>query len=102
MTMKKISEILRTKKVKKIEKTGKLVNEKYHQSLLLEKKFNLKFVIFLGLMKKYSFNEIMSVYSWWADYPLKHTFNIGLLIWKLKELYPNKENEKKKQKSKDL
>jgi len=97
--MEKISEILKTKKVEKVEKTSKPVNKKYHQSLLLEKKFNLKFEIFLRLMKKYSFEEIMSIYSWWADYPLKHKFNVGLLIWKLKELYPNKENEKKKQKS---
>jgi len=85
-----IKEILKNKKIRRIDKTNRPVNEKYNQALLLEEKFKLNFTIFLRLMKKYSFKEISNVYSWWADYPVKEEVNVGLLVWKLKELYPGR------------
>ena len=86
----RINEILKNKKIKRVEKTNRPINEKFHQALVLQEKFNLSVPIILRLMKKYNFEEIKSVYSWWADYPLKNDVNIGLLVWKLKELYPGR------------
>jgi len=85
-----IKEILKNKKIRRIDKTNRPINGKYEQALLLGKKFNIGIPVILRLMKKYSFKEITGVYSWWADYPLKYDHNIGLLVWKLKELYPGR------------
>lgn len=85
----KISEILKNKKIKKVEKK-KPVNERYCEALVLEENFKIDVPILLRLMKKYTFKEISSIYAWWADYPLKYDKNIGLLVWKLKELYPGR------------
>ena len=90
--MEKISEIIKNKKIVRVVRFDKpLVSaERYWQALDLSKKFGIGIRIMLRLLKKYPFSQIMGIYSWWADYPLKRKENIGLLIWKLKELYPGK------------
>ena len=90
--MEKIGEIIKNKKIIRVSRIERpLVSaERYWQAHDLSKKFSIDIKIMLRLLKKYPFSQIMGVYSWWADYPLKRKVNIGLLIWKLKELYPGK------------
>ena len=86
--MEKVSEIIKNKKIIRVGKPLKITYERYWNAKDLSKKFGLDIKIMLRLLKRYTFSQISSIYSWWADYPLKEKNNIGLLIWRLKELYP--------------
>lgn len=89
--MQKVSEIIKDKKIVCVRQIERPVvsAERYWQAHDLSKKFGIGIKIMLRLLKKYPFSQIMGIYSWWADYPFKKKVNIGLLVWKLKELYPD-------------
>lgn len=88
--MESIYETLKKKKFEINIKPRRKGNPFYGIALDLQRKLDLPLSICFQLFKKHTLKELSILVSWWGDYPFKRKNNIGLLYWKLKELYPGK------------
>jgi len=88
--MESIRELLKNKKITLNNKPQHRGNSMYGVAVDLERKLDIPISLCFRLLKKFTPMELSSLTSWWKDYPFKKANNIGLLYWKLKQLYPNK------------
>ncbi len=93
--MENLKEII-SKKEFRLKTSSRKGNPNYGVACELQKKLDIPLSICFRLLKKHTFEELQPLISWWADYLFKRKNNIGLLYWKLKQLYPEKYITKKK------
>jgi hypothetical protein len=91
--MDSLEELLKHRPLPSAQKTLKPKrkgNPFYGLAMDLERNLDLPLPMCFKLLKKYTPKELSALSTWWKDYPFKKQNNIGLLMWKLKQLYPNK------------
>lgn len=89
--MENIGSLLRNKViVREEEKPKRKGNPMFGMACSLQEKIGIPLPMCFKLLKKYTPQELSRLVSWWSDYPFKKANNIGLLLWKLKQLYPTK------------
>lgn len=91
--MKKISEIISKRPLKRVIKPARHGNPMYGIALDLQREFGITLPMCFKLLKQYRRETMIAVRTWWKDYPFKRKNNIGLLIWKLKQTENETQND---------
>lgn len=88
--MESVRDLLKNKALVFNTKPKRKGNPMYGLAVDLERNLDLPIAMCFKLLKKYTPQELSKLTTWWKDYPFKKSNNVGLIYWKLKQLYPNK------------